>query len=201
MTRHCELALRSVSEGGQRSNLAQLTGIRRVLVIAQLTRFLGYPLLTKSKRGLFVFLLAAIIFASYPLSSSSSTSLRSLQDFTWRVLYGLGVDVSITPITSDMALVFDSQTGDRAYLEPYTLKVELANGSSLSRTLFADEDLYLVRLPILLMMDYKRSGDELTGFVRVVCRNLSYVYESPVTAWSFLINQRIKEEHPCYSKT
>jgi len=119
------------------------------------------------KRGLLVSILLLIVFAAHPMEP-----LIPIQNKVWRVLYTLGMDVAMTPITSDMMLMWDEKTNARAYTSHFYLQIEDTSGNE-HKLAGSDLDFYFLRIPILLMVDYQMDGAPLDGFLDLICKNLN----------------------------
>lgn len=120
-----------------------------------------------SKRFFLISILLLILFAAHPMEP-----LIPMQDKVWRALYALGIDVAMTPITSDMMLMWDEKTNARAYMSHFYLQITDTFGKE-HQLPGAELDFYSLRIPILLMVDYQREGAPLDGFLDLICKNLS----------------------------
>ncbi len=120
-------------------------------------------------RCVFIILMIGILIAAHP-----TKKLAKIQNGIWEVLYVLGIDLAMTPLTADMILMLDSATHSRGYTSDYGLMAKFSDAKEVLITEL-DQDLYFLRLPILLMLGYKKEGDEITGFVNVICRNIEYL--------------------------
>lgn len=108
---------------------------------------------------------ALILLAAHPLPA-----LRGASDRAWEWLAPWGLDVAMTPLTADMALMVERDGAGTSYQRKPTLEVEAADEW---RALdWAHASFYGVRVPLLLLADQKGHGGSVAAHVRAICFQL-----------------------------
>lgn len=110
------------------------------------------------------------------------------QDAVSRIFFYLGIDVPMTPITSDMMLRWDEINQKRAYTSHFFLDIADREGRA-HRVEGKDLEFYFFRIPILLMVDYQWDGAPIEGFVDLLCRNLNRKLGIQTRQWQILNSQ------------
>lgn len=130
------------------------------------------------KRTSLILLLLSIIIAAHP-----HHTIQPFQDPLWRILYSLGIDIAMTPITNDMMLMWDKDRRIHSYKTQMRLHLSDFEGKSYT-WLGKDLDFYFLRIPLLLMIEYEREGAPLEGFVSAICRNIAKSFGIKIKFWS-----------------
>lgn len=130
------------------------------------------------KRGSLVILLSAILLSAHAPD-------EPIYGYLWRTLAWLGLDIPMTPLTSDMALMLDPGTKSQSYRESFELRID--TGQNQPTVMKIEEaDFYLIRLPGLLIAELVASGADFEGPVSAVCRSLKYQLKNPVFSWGLV---------------
>lgn len=116
-----------------------------------------------------------ILLAAHPLAP-----LRGASERAWELLAPWGLDVAMTPLTADMALMMDRDGAGTPYQRQSTLEIE---ASAVWRALdWAHASLYGVRVPLLLLADQISHGGSAAAHARAICFQLR-VREPAVSAF------------------
>jgi hypothetical protein len=115
---------------------------------------------------IFASLLIAIVLSAHPFGP-----LQRPAEALWRPLALMGLDISMTPFTSDMALMVDPGTGRQ--LGVRNMFIEYSLGGTEQRAQWPDLEFYRFRLPALLFVDLHANGFVSLGHVRTLCRYLT----------------------------
>lgn len=102
--------------------------------------------LGRLQAAILTILLCLIVIAANPFGP-----LRPLADRVWPVLYALGIDVAMTPLTFDMMMMYDPKSNTSFYQHLITVVYQTARGDvtvPLEALSF-----YRWRIPVILFME------------------------------------------------
>ena len=130
-------------------------------------------------------LLLSVLSIGFPISNP-------LSDFVFVPLRILGIDVSMTPITSDMSMMSDSEDVP-IYKTNLGLRIFLKNGKV--RDVYPRElDLYYHKLPIILYYEILGYGGDMPEGRAYLCHSLTTFTDDKVSSF-FLWTEK---EHARY---
>ena len=134
-----------------------------------------------AKRASLSFLLLAI-FVAANFEDSGGIITR----YIYRPLSALGVDVAMTPLTADMMFMVDAKSKSALYLRQPQLLVEWLDQGQQELS-FRSLDLYLFRLPLLLMMEIAPNGRAPAENIKAVCGALHYKFDKIPIRWKLIL--------------
>jgi len=123
------------------------------------------------KVGIFVFLFLSVLSIAFPYGP-----LEHWEDFYQPKLAYLGIDVSNTPITADMMLMYDFGTKQPLYQFPFKLEVEGDKSVTLD---WQKLGFYHLKVPTILFIDNLHYGERVRLEIRAICHSLGQWVSQP----------------------
>jgi len=108
-----------------------------------------------------------MLISANPVWDSLSTRL-------WFLLAPLGLDVAMTPFTSDMMFMGQNES-QRLYQRQLTLSV-ISKSKALKSLPWKHVSFYGIKLPVLLMSELEFNGISTAGHIRGICYILNKEY-------------------------
>lgn len=127
-------------------------------------------ILDRARRIFFVSVMVAIFYSAHSFIFEQSLFSEKL----WQSLSYLGMDISMTPFTSDMMLMVEAKTLRPLYRETLQIKYQLPDGWHLADV--KNLDFYQFRLPALLFMEWYSYGTPPQGYIRALCRYFASIH-------------------------
>lgn len=139
-------------------------------------------------RGSLVILVSLILLSAHAPD-------EPIYGYLWRTLAWAGLDIPMTPLTSDMALMLDPATKRQSYRESFQLLIDTGQSQPTVMSI-GEADFYLIRLPGLLIAELAAYGSDVEGPVSAVCRSLTYQLKKPILSWKLVSQTPVGTQIP-----
>jgi hypothetical protein len=127
----------------------------------------------KIKRVMCLALLLTIVFVAH-----TPAPLEPLGQILFQLLAPLGLDIPMTPVTSDMQLMIGRNDQNNRYVRK--IEVDFENQEKEQTVSAGDLNFYRFRLPFQLMSEMIEIGGTYQAHALAICAELSRQYKLPV---------------------